>query len=381
MAAWRDFLTPLPATLHQAIPHGRIQATWRRLPALFYVIPGKAWATDFVGREITGRLRSLFGWEARCVRQPYLARSQVLHYGEMGAFLHFARQPSPFNPNPSNQVVATIFHGTCSLEWSPDLARATARFLDLSRQARRIVTASRLMEKRLVDWGIPTEQLIRLPLGVDLQRFQPADPAARQAARRRLGIPPDVFCLGSFQKDGQGWGEGLEPKLIKGPDLFLEVVRRLQKHFPLFILLTGPARGYVRRGLESLGVPYTYFQPGDYGEMPGYYQALDLYLVASREEGGPQAVLEAPACGIPLVTTSVGMAPEVIQPGENGFLVPVEDTDALAQAAARLLEDPELRQHLAIRGPASVLQYDWGCIASRYFRQLYLPLLIEALQH
>ena len=110
------------------------------------------------------------------------------------------------------------------------------------------------------------------------------------------------MVIGSFQKDGKGWGEGNEPKLIKGPD----------------VLLTGPARGYVKTGLESLKIPCKHLYLQDYREIGKYYQALDAYLVTSREEGGPKGVLESMASGIPLISTRVGQAQDLVKQGING---------------------------------------------------------------
>ena len=78
-------------------------------------------------------------------------------------------------------------------------------------------------------------------------RFLPATPKERRVARKRFGIRPEEVVIGSFQKDGEGWGD--TPKLIKGPDIFLAAIERLVKDLPVFVLLSGPARSYVRRGL------------------------------------------------------------------------------------------------------------------------------------
>ncbi len=72
------------------------------------------------------------------------------------------------------------------------------------------------------------------------------------------------------------------------------------------------------------------------------YHALDAYLVASRQEGGPKSVLESMATGVPLVTTRAGQAPDLVVDGENGLLADVEDADALAAALGRVRADPSL---------------------------------------
>ena len=169
----------------------------------------------------------------------------------------------------------------------------------------------------------------RIPIGIDVETCsRSARAETRAAARRALGLPESAFVVGSFQKDGVGWGEGLEPKLIKGPDVLLAVAERLRERVPeLAFLVTGPARGYVRAGLERLGIPHRHVLLPDVDAVAQAYDAIDVCLVTSRDEGGPRAVLEAMATGVPLVTTRVGQAVDLVRHGENGWLVEVEDVD------------------------------------------------------
>jgi glycosyltransferase involved in cell wall biosynthesis len=163
------------------------------------------------------------------------------------------------------------------------------------------------------------------------------DGAARRAARARLGLPETAFVVGSFSKDGVGMGEGLEPKLVKGPDVLLDALSRLRGRVPqLQLLLSAPARGYVKAGLERLGVPYRHAPVRAYRELSPLYHACDVCLAASRQEGGPKSVLEAMASGVPVVTTRVGQAGELVSHGENGFLVEVEDAEGLARWTERV---------------------------------------------
>ena len=128
--------------------------------------------------------------------------------------------------------------------------------------------------------------------------FRSARRRRRGAPRARaLGLPASAFVVGSFQKDGVGWGEGLEPKLIKGPDVLLAVAERLARaraRAPRSCS-PGPARGYVRAGLERLGIPYRHLLLPDVDAVAEVYRAIDVCLVASRDEGGPRAVLESMA--------------------------------------------------------------------------------------
>ncbi|MBI3978489.1 MAG: glycosyltransferase family 4 protein [Chloroflexi bacterium] len=206
----------------------------------------------------------------------------------------------------------------------------------------RIQVSHREMRDVVLSSGIAPEKVFQIPIGVNLAFFQMATPESRRRQRARYGIPESAVVVGSFQKDGVGWGGGLEPKLIKGPDIFLKTLEILKPRLPeLFVVLSGPARGYVKAGLERLGIPYRHSFLENYPEVGQLFQTLDVYVVASRQEGGPKAVLESMASGVPLVTTRVGQAMDLVRHGENGWMVDVEDAEGLAHWAEHAVRHRE----------------------------------------
>ena len=81
----------------------------------------------------------------------------------------------------------------------------------------------------------------------------------------KLNIPNNHIVVGSFQKDGEGWKEGLKPKLIKGPDIFIDTIKLIKKAKPnLFVLLLGPSRGFVKKELEKINVKFSHVYEKDY---------------------------------------------------------------------------------------------------------------------
>jgi glycosyltransferase involved in cell wall biosynthesis len=118
----------------------------------------------------------------------------------------------------------------------------------------------------------------------------------------------------------------------------------------LYVLLTGPARGYVRQALGRREIPYRHVLTRSREELARAYHALDVYLVSSRQEGGPKAVLESMAAGIPLATTRVGQAQELVEDGQNGLLCDVDDVEALVDALVRLVEDDVFRERVRAYG-------------------------------
>lgn len=93
-------------------------------------------------------------------------------------------------------------------------------------------------------------------------------------------------------------------------------------------------------GLKRIRVPYKHVYLDSYPDVGRLYQALDVYIVASRQEGGPKAVLESMASGVPLVTTRVGQAMDMVKHGVNGWMVDVEDHEGLAHWSLHALQRP-----------------------------------------
>lgn len=208
----------------------------------------------------------------------------------------------------------------------------------------RLRVSHSLMERHALEAGIEPAKVRRIPIAVDLPRFPMASAFSRAEARRSLGLPETAIVLGSFQKDGVGWGEGLEPKRIKGPDVFLQTLRALKASVPeIRVLLTGPARGFVRAGLTEAGIPFQHVIPARYEEIARCYHALDAYLITSRDEGGPKSLLEGMASGVPVITTRVGQAVDLARNGENAWVVESEDVEGLASGVLQALGDSALR--------------------------------------
>ncbi|MBN2088397.1 glycosyltransferase family 4 protein [candidate division KSB1 bacterium] len=217
------------------------------------------------------------------------------------------------------------------------------------------------MKEIILSSGIDPAKVFIIPIGINSAFFHKQTQQSKMSVRKRLGIPQSAVVVGSFQKDGVGWGEGNEPKLIKGPDVFLQTIARLKTQIPeIFILLSGPARGYIKQGLHKLNVPYRHIYLKSYPEIGILYQALDLYLVASRQEGGPKAVLESMMSGVPLVTTRVGQAMDLVRHGYNGWMLDVEDVEGLAHYARYVLDQPDVVQAVLDAGRQTAIENSYS---------------------
>jgi glycosyltransferase involved in cell wall biosynthesis len=276
--------------------------------------------------------------------------------------------------HPSNRLIGVWWHGRLDSP-DPGMQAALERLRALHGRFARLHVTCASGRRTLEAIGVPEEKIVTLPIGVDLETFRPVlHDQARLAARRALDVRDGSTVIGCFQKDGSGWNDDAEPKLIKGPDVFADTVIRLHASYPIHVVIPGPSRGYVKRRLANAGVPFA--APGRVPrhQLPGLYHALDLYLSPSRDEGGPAGALEAMASGVAVVSSKTGMPADVIQSGVNGILVEVGDAEALGSAAAELIEDPARRRSLAGAALSTIQAYDWRVLAARYAAELYAPL-------
>lgn len=333
---------------------------------VFYVIETVPWSIYWDGVYITKNLKA-HDLSAHTTTTTLGLRKKIIHFGSINTL---APGTTLKRFHPSNQAILTWFHV------SPDDARL-ALVPQLNHWVSRVHTSCNGTKEKLIAAGLSPEKVVVIPLGVDLKLFQPCTTQEqRRLLRQRLGLPESALIIGSFQKDGEGWGEGRKPKLIKGPDIFCEGVVRLKQSFPnLHVLLTGPARGYVKQRLQAAHIPFTHILVDTYEAMPDYYRALDLYLMTSREEGGPKAILESLACGVPCLATRTGIAPDLYSSQLSFLLVEQEAVETLVERASLLLRDQNFYANTVQQGIEEVQNYTWEKITERYFRELYVPLI------
>lgn len=338
---------------------------------LFLFSDKSNWVLDWIAHYLAVNLKNNHRVRVRVVNKAWQVRDRILHFIDRYTLLYEAIN----HLHPSNQVILTWYHSDLE-DHNPRMQQLIEKLLQASPHVAQIVTSCAITKTVLETIGIAPNQITINPIGVDLKTFTPSNNNTRSALRASLGIPDQAFCIGSFQKDGAGWGEGMEPKFVKGPDIFLEVIAEVAKHNKnLLVLLTGPARGYIKAGLQKIGVPFIHHFVKDYRDIVRYYRALDLYLITSRSEGGPVAMMESWGTGVPLVSTNMGMPADWVRHGENGLLAAVEDVDRLAENVQRFINDQELRSRCRKQALEDVKHLDWPVVTGQYYQAVYFPLI------
>jgi len=202
----------------------------------------------------------------------------------------------------------------------------------LARRTPVIIAGSEAIRNDIVRYDRVAPEKIRvIPYGVDVDRFD--IPLSKEGAREKLGLPKGQFIVGTVGR--------LEEQ--KGQKHLLDAVGILRREGrDVLLLLVGGGREEDRLRAQAMreGIGDAVLFLGTRRDLPELFRAMDVFTLPSLWEGLPIALLSAMAAGLPVIVTPVGGVPEVVKDGENGILVPVGDTRALAAAIRKFSEDP-----------------------------------------
>ena len=232
----------------------------------------------------------------------------------------------------------------------------------LRRHVDAFVTISREIDAELDGAGVPPWQRVPIPNGVDTRRFEPLPAAARQTLRRQLDLPQTPIAI--FV------GRMVAEKCIDHLIAVWPAVRAAHPDACLLLLGTGPQEEALRQAATA-GIRFT----GRVEDVAPFLQAADLFVLPSATEGLSVALLEAMATGLPPIATAVGGTPDLIEHGQNGWLIPAGDPAALQNAIVALFADPQQRQRMSRHGRQQIVRdYALPVVAQR-LRTLYDQLI------
>lgn len=201
--------------------------------------------------------------------------------------------------------------------------------------------------------------------GVDVAEIERADP---RGVREEFDLALNDFVIGTVAR----FQETKDlPTLVRA----FAQLRQQQMHVKLLLIGDGAERGRLEQLAAELGVTADVIITGIRHDVPRLLRALDAFALSSLSEGLPISVLEAMAAGLPVVATSVGMLPELLCEGENGFLVTPRDFAALGKRLELLITEKDLACRLGAAGKQLVERdYSLAAMLQRY-EELYLSLI------
>jgi len=217
------------------------------------------------------------------------------------------------------------------------------RWLYRRATARIVTTGEALREQLIRDNGIDPQRIDSVPTGIEMARYATRD---RAAARKSLGLPPDVPLVGIIATL-RSW---------KGHRYLLEALPLMRVGNARAVIVgDGPQRPALEAQRRALGLDKRVIFAGLQHDVAAWLAAFDIFVLPSyANEGVPQALLQAMAGRVPCVTTAVGAIPEIARDGVTARIVNARDPRALARAIDSLLNDPAEAQRLAANAYASI---------------------------
>ena len=157
---------------------------------------------------------------------------------------------------------------------------------------------------------LTNKKIVSIPFWVNQKNWYQIED--KEKLRSKWGVRNNDYLVGSFQRDTEG-SDLTSPKLIKGPDLLVDILKKIKsENNNLKVVLAGTRRQFVIKKLQELNIDFKYFEMVGIEDLNELYNILDLYIVSSRLEGGPQAILEASLIKTPIISTDVGIASEIL---------------------------------------------------------------------
>jgi glycosyltransferase involved in cell wall biosynthesis len=210
----------------------------------------------------------------------------------------------------------------------------TTRWL-YQRATRHIVVTGEALKAQLVrDNRFNPKRITSVRTGVDLARFRPLD---RVVAKAQCGVDarPAVAIVATLRD----W---------KGHDDLLDAWDALHvKGWQLLVIGDGPRRDHLERRVTEMGLASDVRFTGNQDDVPIWYACAEIAVLPSYgDEGVPQSLMQAAACGLPAIATPIGAIAEAVRDGKTGLLVPPRDVKALASALSYLMTHHELRGHM-----------------------------------
>jgi glycosyltransferase involved in cell wall biosynthesis len=220
------------------------------------------------------------------------------------------------------------------------------------RHATRVVANSDGL-RQLAQQAMPDIEVEVIPNGVDLKTFAPGHRSTRH--------PLSLLFVGRLH-------------MQKGLDVLLQALAMLPPHLRdvsrLVLVGDGPEKASLQRLAAQLGLLRMVEFRGwvDRKDIAAIYATADIFVFPSREEGMPNAVLEAMASGLPIIATRISGSEELVVTGKNGILAEVEDVPALAAALGQLMTDATLRDRMGRASRERIEErYSWQATAKAYY--------------
>lgn len=234
-----------------------------------------------------------------------------------------------------------------------------------------VCEAARILE--IKNSHVHPEKVLTIYNGVDVNKFTPVNDNQRIQLRKQLGYPPDCFIVGSLGR--------LHPQ--KGFEYLIEAIATCNEFLKGTLLLiagSGKLESKLKNQAKKLGISNHIVFLGERADIVSILGVSDVFVSSSLWEGMSNSILEALACGLPVIATNVGGTSEIIKHNINGLLITPCDTKAIADAILDLWNSPQKMKALGLQARKIVMEKFSDQAMTQQVEQLYDNLLSSTIR-
>jgi L-malate glycosyltransferase len=247
----------------------------------------------------------------------------------------------------------------------PGKKNRLSRWKYANTRVKAVVTISDFVRRNLIASGVPDRKMRTIYSGIDLGRKR--KPINRTAMKRELGITESEMIIGTV---AAMTGDKDYPTLIRAAHAVCEATDTVT----FCAIGSGYRYGEVVDMIRRHGLERRFILMGQRSDARDLLQLFDLFVLATKHEGLGTSILDAQACGLPVVAANTGGVPEIIVHGENGYLYTAGDQGELARYLLELIRSEPLRRSFSAKGNESVRRFSIGQTIEQYV-SLYGSLL------
>lgn len=287
---------------------------------VFFVIDGYKWVVHEIGNEKKRYLGNKFV----ITSSSRFIKKSIIHFGTLNAFL--VSNKNNFI-NKSNKIVVTIHH-------LPDPKKNLDEIFD-NREIVDYWIVSTLEIKNKIEKFISSHKIKHVNICIENKYFE------LHGIDREY--KPTNVVFGSFVKDGSTKDD--QPKFVKGPDLLLKILSKINQKIEMRVILTGPNREWIKRKFKKKQIKYEHFNY-NYFETIKLYRKIDFLIVTSRIEGGPRSIMEAIQSRVPVISTNVGIINDYFTNNLNFILVDENNLEKSVENILKIIKNTNLRNSI-----------------------------------
>ena len=294
------------------------------------------WVTGTMAKEIASKVK---GINPIICSAPLLRELITQHGGSFPILFDVVHFLTPYIAtafwpvfSPTSACVASIHH------IDNDLNKEPASYSDS------IMTVCQEWHNQLILEGVDEERLVMVRNGINTEVFYPSSLNERDQLRRQYCIPEDSFVIGFSAKKSS------DSSNRKGINVLEKLIAESRTNSSsVWWVIRGPGWQNLVDEQSQLGANIIYLPfLLEQEDVAKSYRLMDAYIVTSRIEGGPVPLFEAMSSGLSCISTKVGLAPEIMEDGKNGFLVDFDDLEKFSTLISQLEKDKELRSRIGI---------------------------------